>query len=383
VRFHVADTLTGRIVGRLEPSQWEVTDPLRSPGLGSLTVPLPTGTEALARLVDLTLPRRRWVAVEDDQGRFLFGGPIPRRPARHGGEITIPLVDWRSWFYRAPIRPNADGSRRNYIRTGAAAKDQGAMMGDLFALALDTVGAPYMVIDTPPVTDVKRELTALMLDRSIGEYLDSVANRERGAEWYTYVTRSVSDPLQLVPHCAVAYPERASRSTPIRVEYRQGKGGNAHDYTWPEGAEAPTRVWAVGDGEPPDQALAMDETVDLTTGVDVCWEETVGPLDGVSKNATAYEYAFAVLAHSQGLSGTAEFAITDAAIPFGDYHVGDRARVILDDLYDAADVPAARIVSRTLTGGRGVPLSARISVDLANADYGDSSTVPGEAVTDA
>lgn len=382
MRFHVADTLTGKIVGRLDPSSWEVSEPLRSPGVGTLAVPLPDADDRVRGLVDLTLPRRRWVAIEDDHGRFLWGGAIPRRPARNEGIVTIPLVDWRAWFYTTPIRPLANGTRRNYIKTGAGAKDQGAMMGDLFALALDTVGKPAITVDTPPTTGVSREMTALQLDRSVGEYLDSITSRERGAEWYTYITRDPADRTRLVVHAAVAYPERQTRTTPIRVEYRRGQGGNASEYAWPEGAESPTRVWAVGDGEPPDQAVAFDQTPDLGDGVDVCWEKVLGPLDGVVKNATAYEYAYAHLEWAQGLSGSAEFTIPDEAIPLGDYATGDRARVIIDDGWDTADVPAARITDRVLSGGRGQATQARITVDLANSTYGDTSTVPGEAVTD-
>lgn len=382
MRFFVADTLTGQIVGQLHPTAWEVAEKLRSPGIGSITVPLPTGEDAVRNLVDLTLPRRRWVAIEDDAGGFLWGGPIPRRAARSDGSVSIPVVEWRGWFYNCPIRPLPDGSRRNYIKTGADAREQALIMADLFELALDTVGAPAMVVDTPPTTDVTRELTALMLDRSIGEYLDSISQRERGAEWYTYITRDVADPTKLVTHAAVAYPERQTRTTPIRVEYRRGQGGNAADYAWPEGMESPTRVWAVGDGEPPDQAVAVDETADLTDGADVCWEHTMGPLDGVSRKATAFEYAYAYLSYAQGLSGSAEFTITDGAIPLRDYAVGDRARVIIDDGWDVADVPAARITERVMSGGRGVPTQARITVDLANNVYGDTSTIPGEAVTE-
>lgn len=380
MRFHVADSLTGRIVGRLYPSAWSITDPLRSPATGSLTVALPSDADGVRTLVDLTLPRRRWVAIEDDEGRFLFGGPIPRRPARSEGTVTVPLVDWRAWFYTAPLRPSSTWARGDYIRVGSQAKDQGAIMGELFARALDTVGAPSIVVDTPPVTGVTRDMTALQLDRSIGDYLDSITNRERGAEWYTYASRDSADPTRLIAHAAVAYPERSTRTTPIRVDYKQGHGGSAHEYSWPEGMEAPTRVWAVGDGEPPDQAAAMDETADLTDGVDVCWEKVLGPLDGVSRNSTAYEYAFAYLDHSQGLSGSAEFSITDERIPLGTYTVGDRARVSIDDGWDAADVPAARIIERTISGGTGVATQARIVVDLANSDYGDSSTIPGEEV---
>lgn len=384
MRFHVVDTLSGKIVGRLYPNAWTWTDPLATPGTGSLTVPLPSDPAAIASLVELTAPRRRWVAAQDDSGRYLFGGPIPRRPGRNEGELIIPLVDWRAWFFKAPIRPNADGSRRNYIKVGGNALEQTTMMRDLIALGLDTTGAPRFVVDTPTASGVVRERTCLMLDRSIGEYLDGLSswNIERGAEWWVYITEDLADPTTLLPHVAVAFPERQTRTTPIRVEYKKGMGGNSYDPAWPEGIDSPTRAWAVGDGEPPDQVWAVDETPTIADGTDVAWEQVLGPLDGVARKATAFEYAFAVVESNQELQGEAEFSILDSRIPMGDYATGDRARVVYADGWEDVDVPAARITERTMTGGHGQATSVRIKVDLANADYGDTSLVPGEAVVD-
>lgn len=382
--FHVADSLTGKIVGRLYPSTWTFTDALATTGSGSLTVPLPSDPADVARLVDLTAPRRRWVACEDEQGRFWFAGPIPRAPGRGDGVVTVPLVDWRTWFYLAPIRPLASGARQNYVRVGASATEQTTMATDLAALALATVGAPKIVLDTATASGIVRERTCMMLDRSVGEYLDGLSSWkvERGVEWWTYATRSLADPTILIPHLAVAWPERATRTTPIRVEYRAGVGGNAFDPAWPEGVETTTRAWAVGDGEPPDQVWASDESLDIAAGVEVAWEQTIGPLDGVKRKATAFEAAFALVQYATGLQGEAEFSLLDSTIGLGDYGTGDRARVVYADGWVDVEVPAARIVERTVSGGRGQPTVCRLKVDLANGVYGDSGLAPGEAVVD-
>lgn len=380
MKFFVCESLTNRIVGELYPSRWELTDPLRAPGTGTLTVPLPTDPDAVARLVDLTLQRRRWVAVEYIPGQMIFGGPIPRRPARSGGEVIIPLVDWRAWFYKANLRPigGAAGARNDYIRTN---REQGLIMTDLMTAALDTPGKPLITVDTAPTTGVTRDITALQLDRSIGEHLDSITNRDRGAEWFTYV-QSAADQNQMIPHVAVAFPARHLRDSAVRVEYRVGTGGNAMDYAWPEGSDANTRVWAIGDGEPPDQALASDEYPELDAGLDVAWEDVLGPLDGVVKNATAFEYAYSAIQRSRGFEGTAEFTILDKKLPLGDVSTGDRARVILEDGWDSADVRAARIIERTMSGGRGQPTRQRLKIDLADDASSDDQDTPGEAVDD-
>lgn len=367
MRFYSVDTLTGRMVGELFPSKWELGEPLRSPGTGSLTFPLDTG------LSELILHRRRWVAAEDG-GRVIWCGPVPRRPQRTGGEVIVPLVDWRSWFYRAPIRPLADGTRRDYIKTGANAREQALIMTDLLGLALDAPGAPKMVIDTAPVTGVTREITALMLDRSTGEYLESVSARG-GCEWHVYATQS--DPTTMLLHAAVDWPERQHRTEPVKLEWRQGQGGNVAGYTWPEGEDSPTKVWAVGEGEPPDQVWASDEYPDIADGTDVLWEQVLGPLDGVSKSATAFDHAEEAIARARGFEGLAQFTVTAEQLALSSVDVGDRARVVLSYGWIDVDLPACRIVDRVISGGRGEPTVQMLTVDLSDPIYpGD----PGEDV---
>lgn len=374
--FFSVDTLTGRIVGQLEPHQWELTDPLRSPGTGSLTVPLPTGAGAVARLAEMTLQRRRWVAVRDG-AQFVWCGPIPDEPSRAGGEVTIPLVDWRSWFYRAPIRPLIDGTRRNYIKTGASAREQTLILTDLMALALDSsyAGNPLMVIDSAPATGTEREITALMLDRSIAEHMDDVSGRGE-FDWWVYCTQT--DTTHLLLHAAVCWPERAYRTEPVKIEWQVGEGGNVSSYDWPGGQGASTRVWATGEGEPPDQVFTSDEFPELEDGLEVAWESVIGPLDGVRTSATAFEHAHAAISRSRGYDRTVEFTLSDEQLPLTACATGDRARVVFSDGWVDVDIPAARIVSRTLTGGRSQPTQQRLMIDLSDAVYPEYDT--GEEV---
>lgn len=378
MEFFSADSLTGRIVGRLDPNKWELTDPLRTPGTGSLTVPVPSSSDAVARLVDMTLQRRRWVAARDGE-QWLWCGPITDEPSRSGGELTIPLADWRTWFYRAPIRPLASGTRRNYIKAGVSAREQTLILTDLMAIALDPgwVGNPLMVIDSAPTTGTKREIRALMLDRSIAEYMDDVSGRG-GFDWWVYCTQA--DSTHLLLHAAVCWPERAYRSTPVKVEWRLGKGGNVASYDWPGGQGASTRVWATGEGEPPDQVYTSDEFPELGDGADVAWESVVGPLDGVKTTATAFEHAHAQISRSRGYDRTVEFTLSAEQLALTACATGDRARVVFSDGWVDVDIPAARIVSRTLSGGRGQPTQQRLSIDLSDAVYPEYDT--GEDVAD-
>jgi len=378
--FFSVDTLTGRVVGQLFPSKYELEDPLRQAvGTGTLTVPLPTGADAVARLVDQTLQRRRWVAAREGE-QWLWCGPITDEPSRSGGEVTIPVADWRTWFYRTPIRPVAvTYARRNYVKTGASAREQTAIITDLMSLALDPlyVGNPLMVVDSAPITGVTRELTALMLDRSIAEYMDDVTGRG-GFDWNVYCTQT--DATHMLLHAAACWPERAYRSEPVKIEWQIGKGGNVSEYSWPGGQGASTRVWATGEGEPPDQVFTFDEYPEIADGADVAWESLIGPLDGVKTTATAYDHAHAAIQRSQGYNRTVEFTLAAEQLPLTACATGDRARVVFSDGWVDVDIPAARIISRTISGGRGQPTQQRLSIDLSDAVYPDDD--PGEDVPD-
>lgn len=371
MEFFSVDTITGRIVGQLYPHAWELTDPLRTPGTGTLTVPLPTDADAVARLVDQTLQRRRWIAVREGE-RFLWCGPIPDEPSRSGGEVTIPVVDWRSWFYRAPIRPVAvTNARRTYIRTGTAAVEQTKILTDLMALALDPLyaGMPQMVIDSAPVTGTKRELTAQMLDRSIAEYMDDVSGRGN-FDWWVYCTQS--DATHLLLHAAVCWPERAYRSVPIKLEWQIGKGGNVSAVDWPGGQGASSRVWAIGTGEPPDQAWSVDEFPEIGDGTDVAWESIINP--EVMTSAAAFDAAHSAISRSRGYDRTVEFTLSAEQLPLTACATGDRARVVYSDGWVDVDIPSARIISRTLSGGRGQATQQRLSIDLSDVVYPEYDT---------
>lgn len=380
LRFHVVNTLSGRIVGQLNPHDFEFSDPWSGAGTGTLKVALPAPAQVPA-LVDRTRALVRWVAVEDEQGRFLWGGPITARPGRSGGEVIIPVTDWRAWFYAAPLRPVSDTVRGDIIVTDV---EQATIARTIALAGLDTPGAPAMVVDGFAATGVKRERKMLQLDRSCGDYLDGLSARETsdGIEWWVYITRDPADPLRLVPHVAFAHPERQTRTTPIRLEWQLGSGGNITEPSWPTGSIQPTRVWATGEGEPPDVPYAMDEDLDILDGTQVTWESLIGPLDGVKRAKRCFEYASAALAYHAGQSGQFECDVTDESIPLGNYATGDRARLVYNDGWDSVDLAAVRITNRTISGGRGKPTVARVTLDLANDGYGDTGTTPGEAVSD-
>src|SRR5688572_18378807 len=100
LRWHVCDSRTGNIAGRLSVNGYDITEEIRASSVGNLTVPLPDNPAAVERLRNLIKPagRRphyRAVAMEDaDTGQILFYGPISAPPRREGPNVAIAVVDW-------------------------------------------------------------------------------------------------------------------------------------------------------------------------------------------------------------------------------------------------------------------------------------------------
>lgn len=388
MRFYSVDTLTGRIIGGLYPESWELSSPLRSPGVGSLNVAKPdeSGRGPLRELLGVsgdgsTFHASRWVAAQDDTtGKWLWGGPITKKPALNGDTIAVEVADWRTWFYQAQLRPTAAGKWHDYIVTQ---RDQMLIADDLFKLALSTeywpgddstLAPPPIHVDTPAESGVKRDLTARMLDRPLAEVIDTdLVNVDEGIEWWTYITPSLSDPQVLEVHVSTAWPERSSRDTSILVSWQEGRGGNAAEASWPPGGAPVSRMWAIGDAEAPSTAWAVDEDTDAR----VLWEGKVGPLTGVKKAKTAYEHALAERELSDGRDSAAEFVIVEDELGLSMVEVGDRARVIYDDGWESVDVDQARIVERILSGGAGDATQQRLILDLADVVPADDGTEPG------
>ncbi|HEU5032694.1 MAG TPA: hypothetical protein VFV01_47780 [Spirillospora sp.] len=409
LRFHVADTLTGALLGQLHPSEWMISDPVTGSATGSVTLRIPQDAAGTARLADLVRPRRRQLIVEDTDApptanRFLFGGPIPHRASynRTAGTITVPVVDWRGWFYAAVLRPDTDWTATSGHVGDYIVKDteQADSMAWLMEAALNTVGAPHMVVDDPPVTGVLRDVTVRALGRYIGEELDAIRDRndDGTCDWYTYVTYDEAARTFLA-HVAVAWPQRSSRSDPItlgvkgseELQVRAGHGSPVSDYTWPEGVDQPTRVFALGEGNPPAQVWAGDQLPDVgdldDTGApsdeaELCWEQLAGPFTGVVRKAGAFEHASSIVSATAELSGQATFTVPATRVGLAEIVAGDRARLLVSDGWLDVELDAVRIIQRDLSGSQGAPVQQVLTLDLADPVAVGSADPGVDGVTD-
>lgn len=372
LRFHVANSLTGRLVGRLRPSEWSLTDPLTGAAEATFRVPLTANLLETQQLAAVAVPHVRQVVIEDEQNRFWFGGPITADPERDGNTIVITCADWREWFYHAPIRPDlTTEARQDYIHV-ATPVEQCQAIADLAGIGLDTVGAPRMVVDSPPDSEVTREVTHRMF-KMTGEAIDNLSRREGGPDWWTYMTRDPADERSVVAHVAVGWPERSQAVTPLGLRHKsslslraqQGEGGNILSATWPRGVPPPSRVFGVGPTPPPAEEWAVAEDPGLAEGERLAWDEVWQLPDGVNTPTTSFEAALARLdAHTEAL-GVLEVTIDPAATQLGEWGPGDRTRVVVEDGWRDVRLSDRRILSRTIEGRGPHVTSVAASINLS------------------
>jgi hypothetical protein len=374
--FHVANSLTGRISGRLKPTAWTWEDPLTGAAKGELTVAIPNDSEAVSQLIDITRPHVTQVVVKDDQGRWLFGGPILADPAKQGNTIKVPVGDWRAWFYAAPIRP-VGGTRVEYVRVAGGTGgqvEQNEAMAAIANLGLATIGAPRLVVDGIVSSGVMRDVTARMF-KPTGEALDNISRRFDGPDWWTYITADPADPRFVIAHLAIAWPERQSTTgvalalrREVLLETKQGAGGNIVDYDWPQQNQPPSRVLGVSSDPPPDETWAIAEDPMLLSGEALAWDEVYQLPEGITSATSAFDHSLARLQALSGDLGVVAVSIDPTATDIGSWGPGDRCRLIIKDGWRDIELDTARILSRTLEGRGSHVTGVKAQVNLGGED---------------
>lgn len=351
--FRVADSLTGKLVGVLRPSSWTFDDPLTGFGKGELTVPLPSGSDDVARLVELTRPHDRQVCVHDEQDRWWFGGPVVAEPTMADRQVTVTFADWRAWFYAAAL--DAD-----YISVG---EEQVVSMTALAATRVGDPGAPRLTIDSAATSDILRNV-AVRQTTMLGVALDDIARRDSGPDWWTYLQTDPDDPTSVIARLTFAYPER-TKNYGLYLRHRLGRGGNLLDFEWPDGNVPASRVIGIH-GTAPDQLVVTTADPAVADGETLAWDEVYSLPDGVDAD-TAFEYTYARLA-SRTNDGTITGTIDPAATDLGAWGPGERARLSIDDGWRAIESTSARVLGRTLAGRAGAVTSVKVQISVTEPE---------------
>jgi hypothetical protein len=381
-RFLACDSLTGARLGYLDLQDVSFSDPVKG-GVGSLT-----GTalisqsqtrqtlDQLSRLDDVSLYVQ---GVADNE--FWWGGPFKARPWNPNDRArTITAMHWKAWLGQRFLGPHTTNPpvERSYSYSQV---DQLAISQDVVRLACLAPGAPQIAIGTE-TSGVLRDLSWKGTDfRDALSLIDSMASRDDGFEWTVDIRPdglSGLPRLFYVPH----FPNRGQevlaavfRATPY--------GGNftVNNAVEDSSEERRTRVWATGEGEAPALPMAYDEDPNVAQSLTLL-TESVTSHSNVTGIKTLSGHARAERLFRSVPNNTIQIKVYFALLDPKTYGPGDRCQFVYQDEGYAINVPAARIIDRSLHVNTGEADYAIVTLDLADSaapseDFGAPIIVQG------
>lgn len=378
--WRVANVLTRQLIGTLRVSDYSVSDPVTGAGSGTVTLPLPIfDALTLARLRQtLTVPDQVALALDDGTGVIVWCGIVRQRPwKRRDGQLQLSVDELTQWLYDVRLRVGAMNVDANgdYLRTGV---EQAQLYADLVTAGTTKstgVREPgALTIDVPAVvsTGVLRDLTARRGD-SIGETLDNLSKRDGALEWWIETRLDDAGNPRALTWTFRTASERSSRSTTIRLQSTPS-AANVDYESWPQDySKRRPRIEAKGDGNPPDQLYAIDEDPQLANDVVLLREQSSGPYSGVTNVLTLFDHARAERLAREDAVGSVQLTVNHRDVPIGTYTSGDRVQLRIVDEWLDVNLPAARIIDRTISGGASKPEQCVLTVNVSDYEMPDTS----------
>lgn len=359
-RFFSYHALTRQPLGppmKFSSVKW--TETTNGNGTMSATLPFPQDPTRRSTIKTETEPDAAAIYCYSKNGTYDWGGVVTARKWNHKKrQVEIVVTEWRAWLFNVYLPPKSDLTGDNsYSWT---AQDQLKIAREIIGYAKAEPGSPTIEVDTDQVSGKLRDLNVVGLNfKKAGELLDTISQRDGGFEWTLQVE---PHPIDGYPRLRLKtyYPERGG-NTGILLR-RTPEGGNILDYGDLEETSYNrwTRVWATGEGQPPETPFSQDSDPLLSSGY-VLRRESMTNWSRVTDRTTLASHArsqrrFYGQKHT-GLSVSVLFEKLDPTT----YMVGDRVRLVLkDDMFDF-DLPSVRIVSREVVPDRQVNMLLMLS----------------------
>jgi hypothetical protein len=359
--YLVHDLLTRELITTLDLTGVSFSDPLTGAGqLGATLVVDPDADfNTLRRAVDLDR-----AAIYVVSGRqILWPGVIISAPYDHSaGTISLTAVQMSSWL---ADRLHGTGT----TATKWTAKDQLQIARELVTYAQTGVGCPKIKVGAE-TSGVNRDLT---IDAqsfvAVDGLIDGMAKATNGFDWSISARYAAADGLPEL-YLGLYYPERKSGASGTLFFSNDSKGGNIQSFTWPNDAsQRKTKVWALGDGDVPKMMTASDTDPEVLAGRRLLREKTTSYTGkGITKAATLASNARAERLALSDTVGTATIDLTIDDPNVASYVVGDRARIRLQDMWLDVDLPAVRIIDRSIHD-EDRSQTAQVTLTLDVSDY--------------
>lgn len=365
--FDVHDSISQEYVATLDLDDWAFNDPLGGPGSLNASIAVKDSNYA-SQLRLITEPWRYsiYASLEDS---YLWGGPITSRPwQRNSGTLQLNAMQWEGWLYTRLLQTK-------FVRKNI---DQFKIVQTLVSIAIAENGCPRITIPIA-ATSALRDLT---VDPwvSIGEAIDRLAARDPGFDWAIEIrkNKSTGNPE---PYLSLWYPERKSAKDPevifesIISEEDEGSENSIHVELddWPDDSEGRvSRMWATGDGQPPDQPSSNDEDPALDENLTLL-TEAVTNWSGVTKRTTLQEHAAQERKYRGASIQTVTLNVSAVKPDLRNYMTGDRCRLVARDRWIDVDYPGVKIIDRVVRGSKSEGLSASVVIDLNDFEAPDES----------
>lgn len=376
--YEFFNPLTMSRIGQLDLSNVAYNDPVKGFGeFGGTVTVTPKNRDRVRNCLDLDLSMVA-VTKEDENGISReFAGLVCNRtwnPAESTLTFKAPHV--KSWFYTLDWGPNITiDPATEAVTIGdwqfrAINTDQFAIARSLISASLQRIGPGALKIKMrTEMSGRKRDVNIQgMQFKMVGAVIDGMANRDDGFEWQIGWRLDSSGKPELF--LQQFYPERSTGATELFFEWDPEGGGNILDIGTIEETTSGkrTRVWTTGTGSPPDQVVMYDDDPDMTNGM-ALYRSTVTNYGQVSSASTLASHA---RVEREALASPLNL-INLAVKPNTLAGSGDRARVVIRDLWLDYDLPAVRIVDKsTYPGDRKNGEAVALTIDTLDIDLPDT-----------
>jgi hypothetical protein len=322
-------------------------------GNGSLSasITVPDDPDQVTLLRAATNPKQAAIYVKTESAAYPWGGPVVKRTwNRKSGMISIEAVEWRAWPYFLILGPGTNtDTYYEYVNV-----DQLALARTLLSTAVTggtTVGCPPVQFGSE-TSGKLRSLSFWGTEmKRVGELLDTVSNRDGGFEWTIAVETSNTDGLPQI-RFQTYFPQRGSLVPSLLFKDTPGGsncvvGDFAEDYSSTYG-----RYYTTGSGQPPDMGFAMDPDPELAVGRTLRFDGSASYSTVIERTTLASHARRARKFFAPG-TNLMKVSHTLGRLNSGDlgaetYGIGDRGRLLTQDRWVDLDLPASRIIEKSV-----------------------------------
>lgn len=303
------------------------------------------------------------IVVRADNGVQPWTGYIIRQKWNpQANELTIVAAEWRTWLYRFIVAPyDNDPTSNDDLFLDTEQLDIAAYLVDFQVGFYYGEGVPFIAVADYTPSGVNRDLAISGGKfRSLGAWLDDMANRDRGFEWEITAEDAEWGP-ELVYR--MYYPERGGVVDGLVFTY--GQVGNILSYESPEESneEFVTRQWAIGEGPSSEmQPYAKDDDPGLQNDAAMRFDK-VTSWSGVGDDLVLASHARAERRFYSKTLNMFQFTVSMNSPHAYSYRVGDRCSLEVHDRWLDLSYEQVRIIQREAFPDQQI---MKITVDLSD-----------------